>query len=56
MEVADTRIVTQTVIANSRNSPTMPPVSSSGMNTATRLMRSRSCEAYLARALPFAET
>ncbi len=36
---ADTRIVTETVMANSRNSrPTMPLISSSGMNTAIRLM------------------
>ncbi len=32
----DTKMVSVTVTANSRNSrPTMPPISSSGMNTAT---------------------
>ncbi len=36
---ADTAIVIVRVIANSRNSrPTMPPISSSGMNTATSEM------------------
>ena len=34
--IADTNTVIDTVIANSRNRrPTMPPMSSSGMNTAT---------------------
>jgi hypothetical protein len=34
--ITDTPIVSVTVTANSRNSrPTMPPISSSGMNTAT---------------------
>ena len=34
--MADTAMVMDTVTANSRNSrPTMPPISSSGMNTAT---------------------